>query len=98
MARVDRTGGYQRFRPSSTAVVPPSIRSMVRVIPIHSGPVILPELEKSLGVYAQEILAGRKVEIASRQRSKAFRAERFDFSTIAQLATIGRRTGVANNQ
>jgi len=36
---------------------------MVRVVLIHSGPNILPELEEGLGVYAQRKLAGRKVEI-----------------------------------
>ena len=45
---------------------------MVRVILIHSGPVILPELEKSLGVYAQKILAGRKVEIRLKTKIESF--------------------------
>jgi NADH dehydrogenase len=35
---------------------------MLRIVLVHSGPVILPELGKQLGVYAQQKLAGRKVE------------------------------------
>jgi NADH:ubiquinone reductase (H+-translocating) len=36
---------------------------MLRVILVHSGPVILPELGERLGSYAHRKLAGRKVEI-----------------------------------
>jgi NADH dehydrogenase len=39
---------------------------------VHSGPVILPELEESLGVYAQKILAGRKVEIRLKTKIESF--------------------------
>jgi NADH dehydrogenase len=35
---------------------------MIRIILIHSGPVILPELDKLLGAYAQRKLAERRVE------------------------------------
>jgi len=45
---------------------------MVQVILVHSGPVILPELGKSLGVYAQKILAGRKVEIRLNTKIESF--------------------------
>ena len=36
---------------------------LLRVVLVHSGSVILPELGESLGAYAQRKLAGRKVEI-----------------------------------
>jgi NADH dehydrogenase FAD-containing subunit len=45
---------------------------MVRVVLIHSGPVILPELEENLGVYAQKILAGRKIEIHLKTKIESF--------------------------
>jgi NADH:ubiquinone reductase (H+-translocating) len=45
---------------------------MLRVILIHSGPVILPELEESLGLYAQKILAERKVEIQLKAKIESF--------------------------
>jgi NADH dehydrogenase len=42
----------------------PNLREgMLRVILVHSGPAILPELGQSLGGYAQKVLAGRGVEI-----------------------------------
>src|SRR5215469_18131573 len=36
---------------------------MVRMVLVHPGPVILPELGERLGVYAQRKLSERKVEI-----------------------------------
>jgi NADH dehydrogenase len=36
---------------------------MLRVMLVHSGPVILPELGQDLGRYAQKVLARRGVEI-----------------------------------
>jgi NADH:quinone reductase (non-electrogenic) len=44
----------------------------VRVILIHSGPVILPELGEALGVYAQEKLRKRQVEIKLKTRITAY--------------------------
>jgi NADH:ubiquinone reductase (H+-translocating) len=44
----------------------------VRVILIHGGPVILPELGEALGVYAQEKLRKRQVEIKLKNRVTAY--------------------------
>jgi NADH:ubiquinone reductase (H+-translocating) len=44
----------------------------VRVILIHGGPVILPELGEALGVYAQEKLRKRQVEIKLKTRVTAY--------------------------
>jgi len=42
----------------------PSVREeMLRVILVHSGPVILPELGEALGRYTQKVLTGRGVDI-----------------------------------
>jgi NADH dehydrogenase len=42
----------------------PNLREeFLRVVLVHPGPVILPELGEKLGAYAQQKLAGRKVEI-----------------------------------
>ncbi|MGH8070477.1 MAG: NAD(P)/FAD-dependent oxidoreductase [Candidatus Entotheonellia bacterium] len=42
----------------------PNLREeFVRVVLVHPGPVILPELGEKLGAYAQQKLAGRQVEI-----------------------------------
>jgi NADH dehydrogenase len=43
---------------------------MLRVVLVHSGPVILPELGESLGRYTQKVLAGRGVEIRLNTRVK----------------------------
>ena len=44
----------------------------VRVVLIHGGPVILPELGEALGLYAQENLRKRQVEIKLRTRVIAY--------------------------
>jgi NADH dehydrogenase len=44
----------------------------VRVILIHGGPVILPELGEALGLYAQEKLRKRQVEIKLKTRVTAY--------------------------
>jgi NADH:ubiquinone reductase (H+-translocating) len=42
----------------------PNLREeLLRVVLVHPGPVILPELGEKLGAYAQQKLAGRQVEI-----------------------------------
>jgi len=45
---------------------------MLRVVLVHSGPVILPELGEQLGVYARQKLAGRKVEIRLNTKVEEF--------------------------
>jgi NADH dehydrogenase len=44
---------------------------MLRVMLVHSGPVILPELGQGLGRYAQKVLAQRGVEIRFNTRVKS---------------------------
>ena len=72
---------------------------MVRVILIHSGPVILPELEKSLGVYAQKILAGRKVEIRLKTKIESFSggAVRLSGGTMIPTNTLVWTAGTSPN-
>jgi NADH dehydrogenase len=63
LACVETVAGINDFVRRALRSYPHLSEDMVRVMLIHSGPVILPELEESLGVYAQKILAGRKIEI-----------------------------------
>ena len=72
---------------------------MVRVILIHSGPVILPELENSLGVYAQKILAGRKVEIRLKTKIESFSggAVRLTDGTMIPTNTLVWTAGTSPN-
>lgn len=71
-AGVETVAGINDFVRRALRSYPHLSEDMVRVILIHSGPVILPELEKSLGVYAQKILAGRKVEIRLKTKIESF--------------------------
>lgn len=72
---------------------------MVRVILIHSGPVILPELEESLGVYAQKILAGRNVEIYLKTKIDSFLsgAVRLTDGTMIPTKTLVWTAGTSPN-
>ena len=44
---------------------------MLRVMLVHSGPAILPELGESLGRYTEKVLARRGVEIRLKTRVKS---------------------------
>src|SRR5438876_10396973 len=49
---------------------------MLRVMLVHSSPVILPELGESLGRYAQKVLARRGVEVRLNTRVKSMTENR----------------------
>ena len=49
---------------------------MIRVVLVHPGEVILPELGESLGRYAQKKLTDRGVEILLKRKSPALMATR----------------------
>jgi NADH dehydrogenase len=72
---------------------------MVRVMLVHSGPVTLPELEKSLGVYAQNVLARRKVEIHLNTKIESFSggAVRLTDGTIILSNTLVWTAGTSPN-
>jgi len=60
---------------------------MLRIVLVHSGPVILPELGEQLGVYAQQKLAGRKVEIHLNAKVKEFSGRVVQLSDGAAIHT-----------
>ena len=72
---------------------------MVRVILIHAGPVILPELGTSLGVYAEKILSGRKVEIRLNTKIESFSdgAVRLTDGTMIPTHTLVWTAGTSPN-
>ncbi len=47
-------------------------QEMLRIVLVHSGPVILPELDQKLGAYAQRKLMDRKVEVRLRTKVEGF--------------------------
>jgi NADH:ubiquinone reductase (H+-translocating) len=71
-AGVETVAGINDFVRRALRSYPRLSEDMVRVMLIHSGPVILPELEESLGVYAQKVLAGRNVEIHLKTKIESF--------------------------
>lgn len=47
-------------------------QDMLRIVLVHSGPVILPELDQKLGAYAQRKLMDRKVEVRLKTKVERF--------------------------
>jgi NADH dehydrogenase len=62
-AGVETVAGMNDFLREALEFYPALREEDLRVVLVHDGPVILPELGEALGAYAQEKLAGRKVEI-----------------------------------
>lgn len=67
-AGVETIAGLNDFLRDAIKFYPHLREEMLRVILIHSGDVILPELGTQLGTYAQKKLAERKVEIHLKAR------------------------------
>ena len=62
-AGVETIAGINDFVRGALKSYPDLHENMVRVVLVHPGPVILPELGEKLGAYAQRKLSERKVEI-----------------------------------
>ena len=62
-AGVETIAGMNDFLRSALRFYPHLREHMLRVVLVHPGPVILPELGEKLGTYAQKKLADRSVEI-----------------------------------
>src|SRR5215467_5847177 len=98
-AGVETVAGINDFVRRALRSYPHISEDMVRVILIHSGPVILPELEKSLGTYAQKTLAGRKVEIRLKTKIESFsgRAVRLSDGTMIPTNMLVWTAGTSPN-
>src|SRR6201998_207543 len=62
-AGVETIAGINDFVRGALKSYPGLHENMVRMVLVHPGPVILPELGEKLGVYTQRKLSERKVEI-----------------------------------
>jgi len=62
-AGVETIAGINDFVRGALRSYPHLKEDMVRMVLVHSGPVLLPELGEKLGAYAQRKLEARKVEI-----------------------------------
>src|ERR1700731_1558265 len=70
-AGVETVASLNDFVRDALPFYPNLSEDMLRVVLVHSGPVILPELGESLGGHAQKVLARRGVEIRFNTRVKS---------------------------
>ncbi len=70
-AGVETVAALHDFVRDALPFYPNLSESMLRVVLVHSGPVILPELGESLGRHTQKVLEGRGVEIQLNTRVKS---------------------------
>jgi NADH dehydrogenase len=73
--------------------------SMLRVVLVHPGPVILPELGESLGRYAQKILSRRGIEIRTDTKVTGLSADAVSLSdgTTIKTSTVVWTAGTSPN-
>jgi NADH dehydrogenase len=62
-AGVETAGGLNDFMRQSIRFYPHLREDMLRIVLVHAGPVLLPELKEKLAIYAQKKLSRRKVEV-----------------------------------
>ena len=74
-AGVETVAALNDFVREALPFYPRLREKMLRVILVHSGPVILPELGEGLGRYTQKVLTQRGVEIRLNARVKAMTEE-----------------------
>jgi NADH dehydrogenase len=67
-AGVETAAGVNDFVRDAIRFYPRIRADRVRMVLVHSGPVILPELGEKLGAYAQQKLAARGVEIVTKAK------------------------------
>jgi NADH dehydrogenase len=70
-AGVETVAALNDFLREALPFYPNLCEDMLRVVLVHSGPVILPELVESLGRYTQEVLVRRDVEVRLNTRVKS---------------------------
>ena len=98
-AGVETVAGINDFVRGALRSYPHLTEEMLRVILVHPGPVILPELNEKLGVYAQRKLAGRKVEIRLNTKVEGFSggAVRLSDGTAIHTNTLVWTAGTSPN-
>src|SRR5207244_11349601 len=70
-AGVETVAALNDFVRDALPFYPNLTKDMLRVVLVHSGPVILPELGESLGRHTQKVLEGRGVEGQLNNRDKS---------------------------
>ncbi|MFO0969525.1 MAG: NAD(P)/FAD-dependent oxidoreductase [Gemmataceae bacterium] len=88
-AGVETVGGLNDFVRSSLRFYPNLRPEMVRVVLVHSGAILLPELDARLGEYARRKLTRRGVEVRTGARVKALSE---DFAQLSDGCRIPTQT------
>jgi NADH:ubiquinone reductase (H+-translocating) len=86
-AGVETVAGINDFVRGALRSYPNLTENMVRVVLVHSGAVILPELKQALGSYAERKLKERKVEIRLNTRVKSFSGSSVRLSDETEIPT-----------
>lgn len=82
---IETIAGINDFLREATRFYSHLTEKQIRVVVVHPGPVILPELGEELGAYAQKELAARGVEIRVNTRVKAIHSTD-SFGRIVELS------------
>jgi len=98
-AGAETVAGINDFVRGALQSYPNLTEDMVRIVLVHSGSVILPELDEKLGAYAQRKLAGRKVEVRLNTKVEGFsgRAVRLSDGTTIETNTLVWTAGTSPN-
>jgi NADH dehydrogenase len=94
-AGVETVAALNDFVREALPVYPNLCEEMLRVMLVHSGPVVLPELGENLGQYTQKVLARRGVEVQLNTRiksmtdNKVFLSERIAIPTRTLVWAAG---------
>jgi len=86
-AGVETVAALNDFVRDALPFYPNLTEDMLRVVLVHSGPVILPELGESLGRHAQKVLARRDVEIRFNTRVKSVTENRIFLTDGVQISS-----------
>jgi len=86
-AGVETIAGVNDFLRESIEFYPHLTEGLIRVVLVHSGAVILPELGEKLGAYAQKKLAERGVDIRVNTRVKGITADGVELSDGSMIKT-----------
>ena len=92
-AGVETIAAVNDFLREAIEFYPNLSRETLRMVLVHSGPVILPELGEELGAYAEKKLAARGVEIRLETRVTAVSGDSVELSGGARIADCARWSG-----
>jgi NADH dehydrogenase len=98
-AGVETVAGINDFVRASLHSYPHLAEDMLRVVLVHSGRVILPELAEELGAYAQRKLVERKLEVRlnTKVESLSGKAVRLSDGTMIETNTLVWTAGTSPN-